>query len=156
MNMHVRLCLNSDDIYCRGFASCINAQTIIASSRFFSYGSYSAYGAINVTCGSDSFCYGDSSCRNIGYFEAKDSISCDGYRSCFGSTFERIISTNSYGDINFNGDESGAFITLNLYQSTDIQARGRLSMYNSNINMYISSKIVYKFIYHMKDMVMGM
>ena len=40
-----------------------------------------------------------------------------------------------------SGDESGAFTTLNLHQNTNITAYGRLSTYESIINMYSSSII---------------
>ena len=133
--------LKNDTIYCEGFASCIDAQTIITSSDFYSSGSYSAYGATNVISGNDSYCNGDSSCRNITYFQTQDYTYCRGYRSCFQSTIQRPNSTTSYSDIIFVGDESGAFATLNLNQNTNIEARGMLSLYKSNINMYKSSRV---------------
>ena len=133
--------LYDDEIYCQGFASCIDAQTIRTSSTFYSYGSYASYGAEHVESADDSLCYGDSSCRNIGYFHTKADTDCQAYRSCFGSIFERTNATNSYSDISFYGDESGAFTTLNLNQNTDIFAKARLSMYKSIINMYASSQV---------------
>ena len=132
--------LDDDYVWCHGLASCIYAQTIVTSIAFISDGSYSSYGATSVIS-ENSFCYGDSSCRNINHFQTKDYHSCHGYRCCFGSTFERISSANSYSDIRFSGDESGAFTTLNLNQSTVVWGFGRLSMYNSIINMYSSSII---------------
>ena len=136
------LSLNDDQIYCRGFASCIYAQTIVSStSGIRSLASYSSYGAASVISGADSACYGDSSCANISHFETKYETYCHGYRSCVSSTISRTSSTNSYSDIYFYGDESGAFTRLNLNQNTNIFANGRLSMYNSHINMYKSSRL---------------
>lgn len=74
-------------------------------------------------------------------FKTKDNTYCHGYRSCFGSTFERTNSTNSYAEIVFYGDESGGFTTLNLKQNTIIAADGRLSLYKSIISMYKSSSL---------------
>ena len=132
--------INDDYIQCQGFAGCIYAQTIEASSSFNAYGSYSAYGSTNIAS-YRSNCVGDSSCRNIIHFETNTNMYCDGYRSCFGSTIERTSSANNGGGIYFSGDESGAMTTLNLNQSTIILATGRLSMSKSNINMYVSSSL---------------
>ena len=85
-----------NDIYCHGFASCIYAQTIVTKTGFYAYGSYAAYGAINVTSGDDSVSRGESSCRNISHFQTYNDTYCHGYRSCFGSTFERTNSTNGH------------------------------------------------------------
>ena len=133
--------MNNDTIYCEGFASCIYWQTITTSSDFYARGSYSAYSVMNVISGGDSLCYGESSCKNVTYLETKGNTQCHGYRSCFGSTIERTNSTNSESYIRFDGDESGAFTTLNLYQNTIVEARARLSMHGSNVNMYKSSII---------------
>ena len=133
--------MNDDEIHCLGFASCIYASTIQASSLFSAYGSYSAFGFINITCNEHSICYGASSCRNINRFQRDESISCGGYRSCFGSTFERTSVSDGgyYNNMHFSGDESGAFTKLNLNQNTDIYAVVRLSLCESNISMYKSS-----------------
>lgn len=136
------LTLNDTVISCKGFASCIYASTIQASSSFWATGSYSTYGVTNVISDGDSNCDGDSSCRNISHFQVNGWTDCYGYRSCFGSTFERINSTNSYEGIVFHGDESGAFTTLNLHQNSIIYAYARLSMYKSNVNMFESSSIL--------------
>ena len=133
--------LSDDEVECRGFASCLHAQNI-NTSLFYGQGSYSAYGASNVVSTGVSYCYGDSSCRNIVNFTSHDT-NCNGYRSCFGSTIELPNSITSDQHINykFNGDESGAFTTLNLHQSTNITAYGRLSLHESIINMYSPSII---------------
>ena len=113
--------LNDTSTFCQGFASCIYAQTIVTSVTFASHGSYSAYGAKNVVSADRSICYSESSCRNISYFQINGTTYCEGYRSCFGTTFERTNETNSYANIYFGGDESGAFTTLNLSQNTTLQ-----------------------------------
>ena len=119
----------------------MGAQTISTTSTFYSLGSHAVYNATHVVSDDTSRCYGDSSCRNVTHFETNSHTYCHGYRSCFGSTFERTRPTNSDANIEFYGDESGAFTTLNLNQSTNIYAMGRLSMYKSNINMYVSSTV---------------
>ena len=134
------LTLTGSETYCRGFASCIHAQSIESTSNLYASGSYSAYNATNVTS-SGSFCYGDSSCRKITHFQS-EYITCNGYRSCFGSTITRPEnSTYTLSNIVLNGDESGAFTTLNIYDDTKIYAKGRLSMYESKVNIFVSSSL---------------
>ena len=112
--------VNDDEVFCNGFSSCIDIQTILTEADTYQYGSYSAYLAAYVISGDDTLCYGDSSCRNINHFQTNDHTYCYGYRSCFESTFERTSTTNSYSSIHFDGDESGAYTTLNLSKHKNV------------------------------------
>ena len=135
---------NSGVVYCRGFDSCSKATTITAGSNFYANGGYSAHGATNVSSGGNSNCWGESSCSAVNFAEIYGNTGCYGCKSCFTATIVRTTdssSSSSYKNIFFDGYKSGAYSTLNLYQSTNIYVRAALALYNASINMHKSSKI---------------
>ena len=118
-------------VYCNGFNSC-SETTIKGGSYFVANGAFSAFNAKNITTPVSSLCEGESSCRNVSYLKSSN-IRCGGESSCFASTMINPSNVQLYGY------KSGAYSTINLYvQDSVILISGALSLYNANINMYIS------------------
>ena len=132
---------SSFTVTCYGFDSCSNASTITAEFGLNAYGAYSAYNARQVISEGSSDCYGESSCRGINIFQTRHHTLCYATKSCFNTNITRHASSLSGSHIRLTGYKSGAYSTINLYQSTKIYADGSLSLYNTTINMYKSSTI---------------
>ena len=129
-------------VACQGFDSCSNAPSIIATSSFVADGAFSAYNCTNVESSStSSTCGGESSCRNIKNLQTRQTVYCYGSQSCFNTTITRTSSSTPYTVIHLDGYKSAAYSTFNIYQKTNIYAKGALSLYNANINFYNSSTL---------------
>ena len=85
------------------------------------------------------YCSGEFSCANINHFEINETLYCEGSASCFVSNITRSISSVNNTYIFFEGYnyKSGAYSTINVYQTTRIHVDGTLSLYNANINTAI-------------------
>ena len=136
------LLASNSTINCDGFDSCGNIPTIITGDNFFARGAYSSYNSTKIISRNHSYCNGKSSCSSVKYFQNYNNINCDGSESCFNTIINRTTSSNPGSIIYLDGYKSGAYSTFNLYENTQIETHGGLSLYHATINIYKSSTIV--------------
>ena len=111
---------DSGNVYCNAYFSCFDAISITSDDYFRGYGAYSAYQTNFIDVDSYAICQASSSCREILYLRAYNSIFCRGYRSCFESSIVRSTLSRDDGSdysaaVSLSGFESGAYSTITLH-----------------------------------------
>ena len=112
--------LEAGEVFCRGYKSCFNCESITATSSGITCGAgYSCKESGYIFADNFIYCLGTASCANTNYVEVNDSqISCDGSSSCQHSSLIAISNDiNCWGEYSCYGSNLTAARNIHFWGS---------------------------------------